>query len=148
MNINQRIKFFRINYSKNNKGKNYSQRQFAEKIGVSHGVINNIESEVVEAKDYVLKLICQTFNVNENWLRNGTEPIFIKNDEKSILEYLKESGVKPIVLEIIENYLKMTDKNKVIFDQFLQEILGNNENEAVSELSITEVEEYKKIKLY
>lgn len=155
MNINERIKFFRTEISKNNKGKNYSQRQFAEQIGVSHGVINNIESNLVDAKDHIVKLICQTFNVNEDWLRNGNEPIFNEKEETSITELLKAQGIKPMVLQIIENYLKMTDDNKKAFDNYLKQLLGvdaynkavENSTKTFDELSISK-DDIKNIHLY
>ena len=81
--VNERIKLLRTQILKNEKGKKYSLRNFAEKMGVSYGVITNIENNLVEAKYHMIKLICQTFNVNEEWLRNGTEPIF-KEDNKEI----------------------------------------------------------------
>lgn len=52
-----------------------SQTAFGEKLGVSRSVINNIELNALakpEQKLPLLKLICEKFNVNEDWLLNGT----------------------------------------------------------------------------
>lgn len=55
---------------------NLSQTTFGEKMGVSRDVIKNIELEIVPLKEHFIKLICSTFNVNENWLRTGNGNMF------------------------------------------------------------------------
>ena len=77
---NNRIRFLRKNIL------TLSQKNFGEKIGLKQSTINDIESGKNKLTDSNLKLICKVFNINEEWLRNGTEPIFIKND--NILLYL------------------------------------------------------------
>lgn len=127
MEINQRIKFFRTEISKNDKGKNYSQRQFAEKLGVSHGVINNIESNLVEAKDHIIKLICQTFNVNEDWLRNGNEPIFIDKDNNNYInELIKKYDINSNEINILKKLINIDEntRNKII--NFMFDIIKEN----------------------
>lgn len=126
MEIYERIALLRKDILKNSCGKKYSQEDFASLLGVTRGVINNIEYNRAPIKEHMVKLICQTFNVNEDWLRNGNEPIFIEKEEKDIIGLLKENGVKPMVLEIIENYLKMPDESKNIFDSYLKELVGTD----------------------
>ncbi len=164
MDIGNRLKILRVELLSNKK---LTRKQFGEQIGVSEDVIKNIEYNRVEIKDYMVNLICQTFKVNEDWLRNGNEPIFIENNEnnKTVTDVLKENGVKPMVLEIVENYLKMTDENKNIFDGYLKALVGldkyneaakkvKENKELLEELSITtdsniiNIEEVKEIKLY
>lgn len=127
MNINERIKYFRTEISRNEKGKNYSQRQFADKIGVSHGVINNIESNLVEAKDNVIKLICLTFNVNEDWLRNGNEPIFIENNNDIYInELVKKYNINSEEINILKRLINLdkNTRNKIV--NFIFEIVKEN----------------------
>lgn len=119
MNINERIKYFRTEISRNEKGKNYSQRQFADKIGVSHGVINNIESNLVEAKDNVIKLICLTFNVNEGWLRNGNEPIFINKDEDDIKKLKEKYKLDDVTTSILKTFADLDEFSKKNIINFL-----------------------------
>ena len=103
---------------------NLSQEEFASNIGLKKSAISDIERGKANLTERNINLICQTFNVNEDWLRNGNEPIFIEKEEKDIIGLLKENGVKPMVLEIIENYLKMPDESKNIFDSYLKELVG------------------------
>ena len=78
MNLGERLKCLRNELL----GEKFTMKSFGEKLGVSGDVIKNIEYNRVEIKDHMIKLICQTFNVNEEWLRNGTEPIFKEDTEE------------------------------------------------------------------
>lgn len=56
------------------KKKKLSRRAFAEKFGVSESVIVNIEFDRLkkpDQKEALYRLICQEFDINENWLRTG-----------------------------------------------------------------------------
>lgn len=67
MTIGSRIELVR----KNN---NLSRRAFGEIFGVSESVIVNVEYERLkrpEQKEALYKLICQEFDINEEWLRTG-----------------------------------------------------------------------------
>lgn len=48
-----------------------TQQEFGNKIGLSKASIGNIENGIINLTDRNLSLICSTYNVNENWLRNG-----------------------------------------------------------------------------
>lgn len=145
MNINQRIKYFRTEISKNDKGKNYSQRQFAEKLGVSHGVINNIESNLVEAKDHIIKLICQTFNVNEDWLRNGNEPIFREKTNDALKEVFEQYQLSDFMQDIVTRYLELDKEYQKAFEFFLKGMLEGEGQYGINSQQLVE-EENEKIK--
>ncbi len=118
--MNNRIRELRKNILK------ITLKEFGLKIGLSTSSISDIENKRVVLTERNIKTICKVFDVNEDWLRNGNEPIFVDKDEKDIIEILKENGVKPMVLEIIENYLKMPDESKNIFDSYLKELVGTD----------------------
>ncbi|MBC5710837.1 helix-turn-helix transcriptional regulator [Hungatella sp. L12] len=66
-----------------------SQEEFGKKLGVSRSVINNIERNVLarpEQKEPLIKLICKEFDVNEEWLRDGTGTMYrqLSRDEAII----------------------------------------------------------------
>ncbi|MDE6182163.1 MAG: helix-turn-helix domain-containing protein [Eubacteriales bacterium] len=120
--VNERIKLLRSEILKNEKDKKYSARQFAQLLGVSYGVINNIEYNRTETKDYIIKLICLTFNINEDWLRNGTEPIF-KEEIKRIdaLNLLSiEYGLTKEEINIIKNFINLKSETKQGIIQFIK----------------------------
>lgn len=59
----------RLNYVRKKKG--YTQDSLAASIGVSRGVIFNLEKNKTEPQTIVINAICQTLNINKEWLLNG-----------------------------------------------------------------------------
>lgn len=62
-----------------------TQQEFADKLGVKRGAIANYELGRNEPIDAVISLICREFNVNEEWLRNGTGEMFVEMDKEDLL---------------------------------------------------------------
>lgn len=62
-----------------------TQREFAEKIGVKQNTVAQYEMGRNVPIDSVISLICREFNVNEEWLRNGTGEMFIELDKEDLL---------------------------------------------------------------
>lgn len=81
--VSQRIKMLRKNELK------MSQDEFASKILMKRNSIAQIETGIRNASDRTIRTISQTYNVNEDWLRNGNEPIFKElSQEEEIASYL------------------------------------------------------------
>ena len=59
----------RLNYVRKKKG--FTQDSLAESIGVSRGVIFNLEKNKTEPQAIVINAICQTLKINKDWLING-----------------------------------------------------------------------------
>ncbi|MFR1481163.1 MAG: helix-turn-helix domain-containing protein [Hydrogeniiclostridium mannosilyticum] len=77
--MNERIKAVRLALG-------ISQEEFGKRLGVTRGAITNIELNKVEPKPLFVDLICREFNVNEDWLKDGAEPMFLqrsRNEELS-----------------------------------------------------------------
>ena len=55
-----------------------TQQQFSDQLGIQRNAIANCESGRAELSDAVISLICRTFNVNEDWLRNGEGEMFVQ----------------------------------------------------------------------
>jgi transcriptional regulator with XRE-family HTH domain len=55
---------------------NLNQASFAEKIGLNQNSLSMIEKKHTPITDKNVKLICATFNVNEQWLRRGLGEMF------------------------------------------------------------------------
>lgn len=54
-----------------------SQVEFAKNLGVTNAHISKIEKGGTVPSDALIKLISKEYKVNENWLKTGSEPIFI-----------------------------------------------------------------------
>lgn len=58
------------------KSLNLTQNEFANEIGMSGSTISDIEHNRCPVTDKTIIAICSKFNVNEQWLRNGTGEMF------------------------------------------------------------------------
>lgn len=100
MTINQRIKEIRQNL-------NLSQAKFANAISISNGYIASIELGNRNVNDRLIKLISATFNVNENWLKNGQGNMFNEQPNQTIK--LAADTFKELRPEYQEYILKQID---------------------------------------
>lgn len=69
--MNNRLKDLR-------KSLNFTQQEFANSLGIKRNTIATYESGRNIPIDAVISLICTRFNVNEDWLRNGTGDMFVE----------------------------------------------------------------------
>lgn len=79
--MNERIKNLRKSLS-------MTQEEFSKQIGLSRNFIAQVEIGTKTPSDRTISDICREFNVNEEWLRDGTGEMFqpvTKNDEISRL---------------------------------------------------------------
>lgn len=64
-----------------------SQVEFANKLSMPQSTYAPLETGRTIRESYI-KLICQTYNVNDDWLRNGTLPMFIEEPDHELSELL------------------------------------------------------------
>ena len=60
----------RLNYARKQKG--YTQDSLAQTIGVSRGVIFNLEKNKTAPQANVSNAVCQILKINKEWLTDGT----------------------------------------------------------------------------
>lgn len=129
-NINERIREVR-EYLK------LSRNDFGERLGMSGDSINNLERGRVVIKDFIIKLISQEFNVDENWLRTGEGSMFtLELDEDTVLveQLLNEydnplfSEIKSLVFNIMKIYNQLDPKSKQVIDDFIIKLKDEQNN--------------------
>lgn len=105
-----------------------TQREFADKIGVRQNTVAQYEIGRNEPIDSVISLICREFNVNEEWLRNGTGEMFIEKDDEDILmEHMgrilgSDSSFKK---RFVKAFMTMTDEEWELVERKMKEIVGD-----------------------
>lgn len=116
MSLNERVRKLRKEHL------HLSQTEFGKRLGVSRSVINNIELDALARPDQklsLIKLMSKEFNVNEEWLLNGTEPMFQEPDTFCLDDFAKEHGATDLELEILKAYFRLPeDVRKVVIDGF------------------------------
>lgn len=60
-----------------------TQQEFADKIGSKRNTIAKYEINASTPSAAVVSLICREFNVNEEWLRNGTGEMFLQSNRNA-----------------------------------------------------------------
>lgn len=108
-----------------------TQSEFGERLGVSRAVIKNIELNVLakpEQKLSLIKLMCKEFSVNEDWLLNGIEPIFVQPDSFSLDQFAKEHGCTELELEIMKAYFELDQGTRLAVVNHFKERLTSAKN--------------------
>lgn len=90
--IGDRIKLYR-------EDRNFSQKEFAEKIGVSNSRVSNWEQGINRPDVDLLKKICEVLNVSPSELMD------IRLDNEELTEHEKK---------LIRNYRRKTDLQKAV----------------------------------
>lgn len=68
-----------------------SQEKFAKEIGLTKNFISLVETGQRNLSIQSIKLICQLFNVDEEWLETGKGEMFIqKTENEKIAEFLAD----------------------------------------------------------
>ena len=124
--INDRVKLVR-NHLK------LSQSAFANSLGVSRGVIQNIDDKVTTPKPLVIQLICKMHNVDPKWLETGEGEMFLPRDEESTLTAYAEHVVHNKDLNWIKQLnltlMSMTPEELAVMEKFAITWLENMKKE-------------------
>ena len=114
MSINKRINLLR-------KQLGMIQQDFANKIGVQRVTISWMEKEGNTITKQNIKIICDTFNVSENWLLNGEGEMFRPADEPDILDRLQqELKLTSQEMEIIRTFVELSPEQRRMGIEFVQ----------------------------
>ena len=80
----------------------YSQREYCTRLGMAQSTYASMESGARELRQTYFKLICRSFNVNEDWLRDGSGEMFLQAPKKELEELLNIfDNLKPALQEYL-----------------------------------------------
>lgn len=90
-----------------------TQVEFGEKIGVKGNTVTGYETGLRNPTDAIILSICREFNINEDWLRNGTGEMKRRTDDK-LSNYLSDiaTGDDDFIKNLIEIYMKLDPTSK------------------------------------
>lgn len=84
-----------------------SQKDFGEAIGLSKSTVCAIEKGCHQLTERNVTIICDTFNVNPEWLRTGEGEMFLASPKSSVEDLRKEYNLSDIEYELIKSYLDL-----------------------------------------
>lgn len=105
MSINERIKEVR-------KARGLNQKEFSDKIGLTQSAVSRMESADVAIIDQNVRLICQTFHINEEWLRTGQGKMDEVKVEAPIEALVKQYRLDNSQRALVEAFLSLTDEQR------------------------------------
>lgn len=123
MNIQTRFKELR-------KCLNLTQTELAESIGVTRGVIANIELGRVPPRAGLLQMIVEKYKVNKDWLIDGVGEMFIIAMENIEVEQFlaeivsRKNDLYPTALKLS----KLNTEDLELIDSLLTRLLNEKEN--------------------
>ena len=123
--MHERIKFVR-------QSKKMTQLQFAAELGLSRNYIAMIEIGQREPSDRTISDICRIFNIQEDWLRYGLEPMNLElSREEEIAELVGRtlSGGSEFQKAVVRMICSRTDEQLKALEDALQTIYDNIQKE-------------------
>lgn len=88
---------------------------------MKNGAISWMEKEGNTITKQNIKIICDTFNVSENWLLNGEGEMFRPADEPDILDRLQqELKLTSQEMEIIRTFVELSPEQRRMGIEFVQ----------------------------
>ena len=111
--MNRRVKEIRVALG-------LSQDAFGAKLGLKRAAVSRIESGAVNLTETNVILICERFNVNRDWLLNGTGEMFLPESSDSLDALAEQYDLTPLEREIFENYCKLSKAQRLAFSAWFR----------------------------
>ena len=85
-----------------------NQDTFGQRIGLKHGAVSRMEKpgNMVIAQN--IRLICDVYKVNEQWLLTGEGEMRRANNESVFRQFAAEYNLEGERLELVKSFLKLT----------------------------------------
>ncbi|MFA5714981.1 MAG: helix-turn-helix domain-containing protein [Candidatus Paceibacterota bacterium] len=99
-----------------------SQEGFGKKISIVKSGISNMENGTRSINDRIIKLICQEFNVDENWLKTGEGDMFKSTSSFEEFFATNLKGLDESDRKIITEYIKLSPDHRKIFKEFIRKM--------------------------
>lgn len=124
--MNERIKFLRKDVLK------MSQKDFAEKLSLSENFVWMVEKGNRTPSDRTISDICRIFDIQEDWLRYGLEPM---REEKSREEEIAQmvgsalSGDADFIQAVVKMICTRTPEELRTLEKALRDVYENIKKE-------------------
>lgn len=120
--MNERIEILR-------KELGLTMEKFGERLGVGKTTISNLKKGS-HVTDQMFKSICREFNVNEEWLRDGTGEMFsVPEDETAALvsDILEDfdNDFYAMVLNVVRTYQQLQPDSQEVLKDFAKKLAEN-----------------------
>lgn len=135
--MNERIKLIRKDF-------NMNQEEMGNKLGVTKSTISRIEKGITNITEHMIKSICREFNINEEWLRNGTGEMFIKTSNELLEQLAAKYNLKDFEKQAFETLLTLEEKDREKISNLIKNLFNdgffdfNKDNEVTATKELDE----------
>ena len=127
--MNERVKLLR-------KTLDLTMEKFGERLGVKKNSISQIESGKNSLTEQMIKSICREFDVDEEWLRNGTGSMFIERtrDEEiaKFIGTIQSVDDDSFMKKFISMLAKLDESEWKLLEKMALRLTKENEEDQVS----------------
>lgn len=108
-----------------------TQEKFAERLNIKRNTVANYEIGRNVPIDAVVSLICKEFNVNEDWLRNGSGEMFKERSPSEEIGYYVEDLLEydghgnpfyDMIVEMMKTYVELDEKSQAVIRSYFQSV--------------------------
>lgn len=97
---------------------------FAQKLNITQPYVSKL-LKTGSPSDRLIEDICEKFEINEEWLRNGTEPMHIQPETFSLDEFAAQHNATDLEKEIIKTYFEIDPAiRRQILNHFKENLMG------------------------
>ena len=127
--LNERVKLLR-------KTLDLTMEKFGDRLGVKKNSISQIESGKNSLTEQMIKSICREFDVDEEWLRNGTGSMFIERtrDEEiaKFIGTIQSVDDDSFMKKFISMLAKLDESEWKLLEKMALRLTKENEEDQVS----------------
>lgn len=115
MTIGERLKILRQSLK-------LTQDDFGERIGTAHNTIAGYESGRREPSNQVIRLICTTYGVNEEWLRTGSGEMMTADASDELEALAKRYDLSIDAQIVVEKFVNLSKPQQETLINYLLEV--------------------------
>lgn len=113
--MNTRVKALR-------KKLNLSQQAFGQRLGVTAAGISKIESADRHLTEQMLRLICNEFGVNEQWIRSGEGEAFRPGLTSGLEQLARDYQLDETDIRIINEYITLDTAKRLVIKEYIMKL--------------------------
>ena len=109
--------------------------KFGEKLGVTKQTVSRIENGVNSITDQMFKSICREFNVNEEWLRNGTGEMLKPTPSDALYKLKQDYNLSEADYLMVEKFVNLHPETRQAVFNYMKDVVVSFEGSGIESFS-------------
>lgn len=126
MNINERLESIR-------KSEKLSRSKFGLKVGKTEDAIYNLERNRASISKEFIELVCNTFNINKEWLVNGTGQMYnISQDTLDMSNVFDKIINSEELYKLVHDITELSEEKVKVLSDLVEILYDSEKKESVN----------------